>query len=186
MPAAPMSIVLLRAVNVGGNNKVPMAQLRTALSDAGLAEVRTYIASGNIVCRTRLRAPKLAALVQEVIQAQFGLTVPVVALSADELREAVSSWPVPEGAPPKTLHCIVFEKALSAQQAALVAEQVEQAQAAGSLDHAEVHGRFVYLYTPEGVADSKLGRQLSSPRLGGTARNWNTAKTLLEMATNAP
>ena len=113
-------IVLLRAVNVGGNNKLPMAALREALTKAGLSEVRTYIQSGNVVCQSRLNPAKVARLVESTIETEFGLHVPSVALSADELAEAIAQWPVPSGALPKTLHCIVFDRPVSAEQTARI------------------------------------------------------------------
>jgi uncharacterized protein (DUF1697 family) len=184
MATASPVIVLLRAVNVGGNNKVPMARLREVLEQAGLSDVRTYIQSGNVVCSSKLAPAKVAAVVHEVIASEFGLQIPTVALSRDELAEAVGQWPVPQGALPKTLHCIVFEKALGAEQIALIESHVADSQSAGSEDFAEVIGRFIYLYTPEGIGMSRFAPKLSTPKLGGTARNWNTANALLEMATN--
>ena len=178
-------IVLLRAVNVGGNNKLPMASLREALSSAGLKDVRTYIQSGNVVCRSSLAPAKVAALVQSTILSQFGLHVPSVALSSQELQEAIAQWPVPQGAAAKTLHCIVFEKPLSAEQIDDIDAAVAASQSTGSEDFAEVMGRFIYLYTPDGIGTSKFARQISNPRMGGTARNWNTANTLLEMAASS-
>jgi uncharacterized protein (DUF1697 family) len=175
-------IVLMRAVNVGGNNKLPMARLREVLTAAGLTDVRTYIQSGNVVCRSRLKPAKVAELVTSVIVTEFGLQVPAVALSHSELAQAIAQWPVPHGALPKTLHCIVLEKSLESQQVALIEAQVGAAQSTGSEDFAEVIDRFIYLYTPDGIGNSKLARQLSTPKIGGTARNWNTANTLLEMA----
>ncbi len=175
-------IVLLRAVNVGGNNKLPMAALRQALTNAGLSEVRTYIQSGNVVCTSRLSPAKVAQLVQGTIETEFGLQVPSVALSAQELADAIAQWPVPKGALPKTLHCIVFDKPVSAEQIDRIDKAVQDSQSTGSEDFAEVMGRFIYLYTPDGIGTSKFARQISSPKIGGTARNWNTANTLLEMA----
>ncbi len=175
-------IVLLRAVNVGGNNKLPMAALREALTKAGLSELRTYIQSGNVVCKSRLSPAKVAQLVETTIETEFGLQVPSVALSGDELAEAIAQWPVPKGALPKTLHCIVFDKPVSADQVDRIDKAVREAQATGSEDFAEVMGRYIYLYTPDGIGTSKFARQISNPKIGGTARNWNTANTLLEMA----
>ncbi|MDO9486292.1 MAG: DUF1697 domain-containing protein [Actinomycetota bacterium] len=184
MAAEHAVVVLLRAVNVGGNNKLPMAQLREALTAAGLLNVRTYIQSGNVVCQSKLAAPKVAALVQKVIADDFGLQVPTVGLTRAELAEAIAQWPVPAGASPKALHCIVFEKALSAEHLALIDTLVAESQANGSEDFAEAIGRFIYLYTPDGIGVSKFAPKISNPKFGGTARNWNTTNALLEMATN--
>lgn len=178
-------IVLLRAVNVGGNNKLPMARLREALTAAGLMDVRTYIQSGNVVCRSKLNPARVAELATRVIETEFGLHVPAVALSHGELAQALVQWPVPQGALPKTLHCIIFEKHLSSQQVAHIEAQVGASQSTGSEDFAEAIDRFIYLYTPDGIGNSRLARQLSTPAIGGTARNWNTANTLLEMASSS-
>lgn len=185
MAAEGVVIVLLRAVNVGGNNKLPMAALRDALTAVGLKDVRTYIQSGNVVCTSKLKPGKVAALVEATIEAEFGLKVPTVALSSQELTQAIAQWPVPKGAPAKTLHCIVFAKPVGAQQIAHIDAAVEASQSTGSEDFAEVTGRFIYLYTPEGIGTSRFARQISNPKIGGTARNWNTANTLLEMANSS-
>ena len=178
-------IVLLRAVNVGGNNKLPMAGLRDALSSVGLKNVRTYIQSGNIVCRSSLAPAKVGTLVESTIESTFALQVPCVALSQEELHEAVAQWPVPQGAAAKTLHIIVFDKPLGTQQIAVVEAAVVASQSTGSEDFAEVRGRLIYLYIPDGMGTSRLARQISNPRMGGTARNWNTANILLEMASSS-
>ena len=72
-------IALLRGVNVGGNNKVPMAVLRTALEADGFANVRTYIQSGNVlVDATRSSPSKIAGRVKAVIQDTFGLDIATI------------------------------------------------------------------------------------------------------------
>ncbi|MDP2288692.1 MAG: DUF1697 domain-containing protein [Actinomycetota bacterium] len=184
MAAEGVVIVLLRAVNVAGSNKLPMASLREVLTEAGLKDVRTYIQSGNVICKSKLSPAKVASLVEETIASEFGLKVPTVALSTEELARAINQWPVPQGAPAKALHCIVFEKNVEAQRIAQIDAAVAEAQTTGCEDFAEVMGRFIYLYTPDGIGTSKFARQISSPKIGGTARNWNTANTLLEMASN--
>jgi uncharacterized protein (DUF1697 family) len=78
-------VALLRGINVGGRNKLPMRELATIFADAGCTEVATYIQSGNVVFRA---ADELAARVSDLITnsiaERFGLRVPVVTRSAKE------------------------------------------------------------------------------------------------------
>ena len=87
-------VAFLRAVNLGPDNKVPMAELRTLLADAGYDRVRTYIASGNVLFRSGERsAAKLDAQLERAIEARFGLPVRVVVRSASELARIVERLP---------------------------------------------------------------------------------------------
>lgn len=65
-------IGLLRGINVGGKNKIKMAELREVLADAGLGNVRTYIQSGNLIFDSSQDAPSLESLLKRSIQQEFG------------------------------------------------------------------------------------------------------------------
>ena len=82
------SVLLLRAVNVNGRNSVPMARLREVLaSDTDLVDVSTYIASGNIVCRTPRDPVATAGVVRAVIHAEFGVGTPGIHRSHAQVIE---------------------------------------------------------------------------------------------------
>lgn len=84
----------LRGINVGGNRKVPMARLRELCADAGLAEVRTYIASGNLVFRSpHTSASEVEDLVADLVEREHGFRISVVARSAEQLERAMSAAP---------------------------------------------------------------------------------------------
>lgn len=88
------SVLLLRAVNVSGRNRVPMAELRSALNDAGvLDDVSTYIASGNIVCRHPSDPVAACARVRSLIHDEFGVDTPVILRTHDALARALASQP---------------------------------------------------------------------------------------------
>lgn len=70
-------VALLRGINVGGKNKVPMADLRDALGDAGYESVRTYIQSGNVVFASARSRKGLEEEVEQVLEARFGFPIPV-------------------------------------------------------------------------------------------------------------
>ncbi len=94
-------VVLLRGINVGGHNKLPMADLRAALTTDGLADVRTYIQSGNVVLTAPAAdAEVVGAQVRSVIATDFGLDIPAIALTADELAGSSHAEPVPRRARP--------------------------------------------------------------------------------------
>ncbi|MCB9651619.1 MAG: DUF1697 domain-containing protein [Deltaproteobacteria bacterium] len=94
-------VALMRGINVGGKNKLPMKDLVAIFEAAGCAEVKTYIQSGNVVFSAPAKVAKgLAEAVPEAISAQFGLRVPVVLRSAADYLAAVEANPfLAEGVP---------------------------------------------------------------------------------------
>jgi len=181
-------VVLLRGVNVGGNNRLPMAELRAALQSEGLHDVRTYIQSGNVVVNAPARdAEAVAAHVRAVIARSFHLDVPVVALSAADLVAAVGANPYTDEPDPKRVHAIFLPYEPTEAMLSAVAHRQAAARAKGGRDTVRVIGRTAYLHTPDGFGASDLAKSLasgrSSPLGDGTARNWATVTTLLEMIT---
>lgn len=179
-------VVLLRGINVGGNNKVPMAQLRTALSEAGLGYVRTYIQSGNIVAtaESKSTAASVARRVEAVITEEFGITVAVVALTADALRAVVEANPFADQSDPRLVHVLFLLGDAPEDLSERLEALVEKARAKqGGRDRAVAIGSAIYLHTPDGFGTSELAKALSGKRTGidATARNWRTVLTLLEM-----
>lgn len=179
-------VALLRGVNVGGSNRLPMADLREALTRDGLASVRTYIQSGNIVLDSPTdEVEVVAARVRSVIARGFGLDVPVIALTAGELGALAEANPYPSEPDHRRLHAIVLPHPLSPEALGLVALREEVAAAKGSRDTVTVIGRVAYLHTPDGFGTSDLARALTSgrsnPLADGTARNWATVTALLAL-----
>jgi uncharacterized protein (DUF1697 family) len=181
-------VVLLRGINVGANNRIAMPALRSALAEAGLENVRSYVQSGNIALDTRADDVALAETVTAVISDRFELDVPVVVRSAAELAEVVAENPFPEAAlaAPKLLQVTFLSSALPDE----VADRVRGVSPGAFSTDAEaislaISCRNVYGWHPQGIHASKLVRDLSDRRLGviATARNWKTVTTLLEMAT---
>ena len=90
----PVWVCLLRAVNLGKQRKLPMAALRTALTNAGMTDVRTYLQSGNIVAQSQLRSHRhVSDLVRKVIRSEFALDVPVITRRPAEIDDAIASNP---------------------------------------------------------------------------------------------
>ena len=108
MPGLSRYVVLLRGVNVGGKNKVPMAALREVLGARGFADVSTYIASGNVLLRSELPAAGVQAAVEEALVEGFDLDddlIKVLALTPEQLRAVVADRPEGFGEQPDTYHC---------------------------------------------------------------------------------
>lgn len=179
----PTHLALLRGINVGGHNRVAMADLRAVVEALGHADVATYIASGNVVFTSeRGDARALASELADAIAHQLGVTPSVVVLTRDELAQAVAANPFAEVTEPTRLHAIFLADQLTAEQIAELRAAQERAATDGSRDRTVAGGRTVYLHTPDGMARSALAEQLTRttvPR--GTARNWRTVTRLLEL-----
>lgn len=186
--AVPTHVALLRGINVGGRNKLAMADLRRVVASLGHTDASTYIQSGNVVFTAAdpdASSEQLADGTEAAIAGQLGREVPVVVVSGDDLREVVRSNPFSKERDPKALHAVFCRSAAGPDQVAAVASAVERARAKGSRDDARVMGRVVYLRTPEGLGRSQLAAQLNrrgqSALPVGTARNWATVTTLLQL-----
>ncbi len=172
-------VALLRGINVGGRNKLPMGPLRTAIEDLGYLDVRTHLQSGNVVFTTGTPPEQTATEIEQLIADRFALAVRVVIRTHAELAEVVSGNPLPEAARDPARFLVTF---LSAAPDHGVVRTLESA--AYAPDVFRVQGREVYLHCPNGIRDSKLaafpwGKRLE---LTATARNWNTVTRLLALA----
>lgn len=170
-------IALLRGINVGGRNIVPMAQLRALCERSGCRSASTYIQSGNIVFGSEVAdRGELAGLLERAIEATFGVTTPVVLRTFAEMREVASSHPF--GADTSQSHVSFLAAAPSPDGiASLAGVDI-------SPDRVEVTGSDVFLHYPNGVHGSRLTGALLERHLGvaGTVRNWRTVTKLAELA----
>src|SRR3982751_5108316 len=96
-------VALLRAVNVGGTGKLPMSDLKEICEELGFAEVRTYIASGNVVFLSRKSEAAVKAALEKRLQAYAGKPLGVVVRSATEMAQVLSDNPFPKAAPNRTV-----------------------------------------------------------------------------------
>lgn len=172
-------VLMLRGINLGPSRRIGMAQLREALADAGLQEVRTYVQSGNVVARSELEPAAAEQLTQRTIERRFGLDVPVVARTHGELADVVKRNPLGAVATDPKRHQVSF---LSAPLDPAVAQRLLALRA--EPEAIAIQGREIYAWHPDGVARSKLFNGLAGKGLGvtATARNWTTVTTLLAMA----
>ena len=98
MDSTGPQIALLRGINVGGKNKLPMKELAAMFADAGCTDVRTYIQSGNVLFRRdQALGRDIQPLISESILNRFGYQVSVLTRTAAELQEVVEANPLPAG-----------------------------------------------------------------------------------------
>ncbi len=172
-------LALLRGINVGGKNKLPMKDLSTLFVESGCASVRTYIQSGNVVFEAAPAvARRVADDVSSLIAERFGYRIPVVSRTRDELLGVVRDNPyLAAGQSEDALHVMFLaDRPTSAQIEALDPDRSPP-------DSFRVLGREVYLHLPAGVADSKLTNAYFDAKLAtiSTGRNRRTVLKPLEM-----
>jgi uncharacterized protein (DUF1697 family) len=171
---ARRTALLLKGVNVGGKNKLPMAELRAALTAApGWSAVETYLQSGNVVAS----APEgdAASALHELIAARFGLDVEVFAWSGKEIADVVADNPFPaRTGEPKLLH-VAFLQSAPPEDWFATAGLVHDG------DELALGRRHIYLSYRDNSRDSPLAKVMRNSRLSFTARNWTTVVKLAEL-----
>lgn len=171
-------VALLRGINLGSHNKVAMAELRELADGLGLADPETYLRSGNLVIDSDLSESALAQTLVDGIEERFGLQVPVICRSSEQLGQIASSHPFSSlGLDDKFLHVALLDR----EPEDRVSEMIDPAD--HHPDRLEADGREIYLAYPNGSGRSKLNQGLLEGRLGVsvTARNWRTVTELARM-----
>jgi uncharacterized protein (DUF1697 family) len=182
----PTHLALLRGINVGGHNKVAMADLRRVVASLGHTEVATFIQSGNVLfTTTETGNTGLAAALEKVIAAHLDVRPRVVVLSRQELAQAVRDNPYQDEPNPKFVHAVFLTGEPGPDMVEGVAAAQRQAARNGSRDTATFVGRTLFLHTPGGYGRSELAVLLGragnpmAPGAAAAARNWATVTKLL-------
>jgi uncharacterized protein (DUF1697 family) len=171
-------VALLRGINVGGKNILPMKDLARMFGEAKCSNVLTYIQSGNVIFETAAGAPKVAELVQAKIERQFGFRVPMVLRTHEQLLKTIRDNPfLPAVSDHRWLHVYFLADPPKASSIA----GLDPARSAP--DAFQVLGQEVYLHLPNGMARTKLTNAYFDSKLSTTctARNWATVLKLSEM-----
>jgi uncharacterized protein (DUF1697 family) len=174
-------LVLLRGINVGGKNRVPMAELRSALEGLGFSNVSTYIASGNVLLDSELGAGKVAAMIEDALPKAFRLhseLVRVAVLSADGLEAVVQHRPKGFGDEPAKYHSdAIFLMGIDAGEAMTAFSPKEGVDKVWPGDGVIYNKRLSARRTA-----SRLGRIAASPLYKSmTIRSWQTTLALLDL-----
>ena len=171
-------VALLKGINVGGKNRLAMADLREIFAASGCVAVRTYIQSGNAAFEaTDDLAEAVPEMIAHAIFERFGYETTVVVRSGEEMRRVASSNPFDTSGDPRFLHVAFLKDTPSAEAVSSLDPDRSPP------DEFVVRGRDVYLHYPNGVARSKLTNEYLASRLHtvSTMRNWRTVLRLLEM-----
>lgn len=162
--------MFLRGINVGGNKKIPMAGLRDALTRAGYADVKTLLQSGNVVLD---RADP--AELEKLIDAEFGMNVRVITRTHAELLKVIANNPFKQHEDqPSRLAVAFLDKAPG---------KVGIDASVYAPDEFIVRGKDMYLWFPNGQAETKIGNPGFVKALGVamTVRNWNTVTKMADL-----
>ena len=171
-------IALIRGINVGGHNKMPMATLTRILETVGCLSVRTYIQSGNAVFASPSKTKRnLGKLLGDAIETEFKFRPAILLLSTTDFYAAVANNPFCHVAPnPKSLHFFFLESTPVSPDMDGIAKL------ATSTERYKLIDSVLYVYAPDGIGRSKLASS-AERKLGelATARNYSTIQKLSDM-----
>jgi uncharacterized protein (DUF1697 family) len=162
-------LALLRAVNVGGTGKLPMKDLRDMCVELGYTNVRTYIASGNVIFDTNVSEANIKTQLEQRLQNYAGKPVGVLIRNGAEMRSVLDSNPFPEA--PGNRNLVIFlDTVPPADTITKITGQDDEKIVVGA--------REIYVHYGESMGPSKLKIPAAKH---GTARNMNTVAKLVEM-----
>jgi uncharacterized protein (DUF1697 family) len=176
-------VALLRGINVGGRNKVPMADLRAAVEEVGHTEVATYIQSGNVLFTSIQPRAAVERELEQALEQRFGFPLVVVVRSHAQLRAVVANAPRVFGAKPGTYHSdvIFLRSPLTPAQAMKVVklrDEVDQAWTGG--------GVLYFARLSARRTQSRMSSIVGTPEYAlMTIRNWATTTKLLSLLDDA-
>lgn len=169
-------LALLRGINVGGKNKVPMEDLRAIAARLGLSDVSTYIQSGNLLFSSTLSPSECESALEEAITEKFSLKIPVIVRTREQwaLYAKGSPFDDAERDRPNILHIAVSKSPLAKSTLETLARFTTSGERVSVLDDA------LWIDFNEGIGRSKLTPAVLDRAAGSTvtARNWNSVAKL--------
>ena len=173
-------IAILRGINVGGHNKIKMADLKSAMEKAGFEDVTTFIQSGNIIFNKKVTDEKEPdRQVEALISKRFGINVPVIIRSNTDLKHIFEHNPfISDGQVDESKLHVTF---LSGDPSSLLIDNLTVKDFRP--DQFTIIGKEIYLFCPNGYGRTKLTNTFFESKLNVTAttRNWRTVGKLLEL-----
>ncbi|MEM9412073.1 MAG: DUF1697 domain-containing protein [Planctomycetota bacterium] len=175
-------IALFRGINVGGNNILPMKELKAVMEQADFENVRTYIQSGNVVFESKLKSAKrLGTILEQLVAEKFGFEPRVIVLTSPQIDSAIHANPFAASTSEfKTVHFFFLNKKPA------VAKLADCEAIASPTEEFDLVGNVFYLYAPDGMARSKLGAKAEQLlAVSATARNLRTVLKIQELMDQA-
>ena len=175
-------VALLRGINVGKAHQLGMPQLAELLTARGHGNVRTHLRSGNVVLDSALDEAALVTDLEKAIEKEFGFAVPVVVRTGAEIAAVIAGDPFATVATDPARYLVTFLPEAPAPDRVDALPPVE-----GDGEYL-VRGRELYLWLPQGIANTPLAAWKWDRMLGvaGTGRNWNTVTKLGALSAEAP
>lgn len=173
-------ISMLRGINVSGQNKIRMAELKSLYESLGLVNVETYVQSGNVIFDTSAQdASKLTALIEAQIKRSFGYAVSVFVRDAKDFQHILRSNPflIGRNEDPAKLHVtFLYGSPSKSKLNGLIAPS-------GEADEFFVGEKEIFLFCPNGYGGTKLSNTFFERKLNvpATTRNWKTVNALYQM-----
>jgi len=171
-------VALLRGINVGGKNLIPMADLAACFREAGYEDVSTHLQSGNVLFRAaRTKAKKLETEIEAMLEQRFGRPLLVVIRSRDELAATIDAAPADHGSPKLRSDIFFLKHPLTAEEA--LAEMPELREGVDSV--APGPGAIYFSRVAARATKTRIQQFMVKPIFQQiTVRNWRTSTKLLE------
>lgn len=171
---------LLRGINVGGHNRIPMTELRSLCGEIGWDDVRSYIQSGNLVFSASAKPARLEAELEKSIERHFGLQVPVLVRTTEDWRVYTKSNPFPKASlnEPNLVGLALSKRTPDPKAAEKLRERAADGERLTQV------GDALWIHFKNGSARSKLSPALLDRIVGSTVtvRNWRTVLKIQGLA----
>jgi uncharacterized protein (DUF1697 family) len=173
-------IALLRAVNMAGHNSIKMKELSEMFAGMDHPEAKIFIQSGNVVLQSDDDSDKLSAEIAAAIKQEFDLDIAVMIRTAGEVQELAARNPY-----------LREENFNGSKMAVVFLNKVPSAEALKKMEEINfppdkycIDGKEIFIYCPNGFGRSKLSTNFFERKLNvfGTARNWKTINSILDIA----
>lgn len=178
-------VAILRGINVGGNNKIKMSDLKRMFESIGLIRVETYIQSGNVIFESNEEEDTLREKLEYEIEKNFGFSVVVVLRTVAELEQIMGDCPFSEeevreaelsNSEGESLYVALLTKAASKEKYDYLTTFKSES------NECRIKNRDIYLLFRHSIRNSKLANNLQKLDVPATVRNWKTINRLYALA----
>jgi uncharacterized protein (DUF1697 family) len=176
-------IALLRGINVGGKNKIKMADLKSMFEAIGMSRVKTYIQSGNVLFESNQEEEAIRQKLEKEIEVTFGFSIKVILRTSQELKKVAENCPFSQDE-------IAAAEATAEGESLYVSFLLQEPSEEGikrieayksETEEYKIVDRDMYLLFPQSILKSKLANNLQKLDVPVTVRNWKTVNKLVSL-----